>query len=57
MNEDNKKLMEYAQAIFDHCVERGTTFYACSKCVFRGEQRMCILNYPELKWDRNVFAR
>ena len=56
MSDDDKKLMQYAQAIFDHCVENETAT-KCSKCVFRGEQRVCVLDYPELKWDRNVFVR
>lgn len=51
---DDKKLMAYAQEIFDHCVEKETTA-KCKKCVFRGKDRVCVLNYPELDWDRNVF--
>ena len=54
MSEDDEKLMEYAQEILDNCVKRETAS-KCSKCVFHGEQRVCVLNYPELKWDRNVF--
>lgn len=50
MSDDDKKLMAYAQAIFDHCVGQG-----CSNCIFRGEHIVCTLNYPEIKWDRNVF--
>lgn len=56
MEEDNKKLVAYAQAIFDHCVEKETPA-KCKKCVFRGKDRVCVLNYPELDWDRNVFER
>lgn len=54
MNEDDKKLMAYAQAIFDHCCARGTVA-ECYNCVFRGEHTVCVLNVPEMRWDRNVF--
>lgn len=56
MSEDDKKLMAYAQAIFDHCIKRETAT-KCSKCVFRGEHTVCVLNLPELRWDMNVFGR
>ena len=56
MSDDDKKLMTDAQEIFDHCVEKETTA-KCRKCVFRGKDRVCVLNYPELDWDRNIFER
>ena len=46
MNEDDKKLMAYAQAIFDHCQKQGR----CSGCLFRYKEK-CAIKYPDVEWD------